>query len=153
MAATSYLRDTSQPRTPVTVGGALKAGFGLQKLHVGMTREECRAVFGDPNEVRSFKDGTFFQYLRLGFDLDFELGSKAKRLFFYRSGVQRHTEQCNVSFRGISFGSSADEIKVALGAPSETGRVGKKQWMLFNSGIQFDLDSRGRTEVIILFRP
>ena len=110
-------------------------------------------MFGDPNEVRSFKDGTFFQYLRLGFDLDFELGSKAKRLFFYRCGVQRHTAQCDVCFRKISFGSSVDQIKAALGAPSQTGRVGKKQWMLFDIGIQFDLDSKGRTEVIIVFRP
>jgi hypothetical protein len=153
VAATSYLRSTSHARVPAKVGGALRAGYGLPELHVGMTREECRAVFGDPDEVRSFKDGTFFQYLRLGFDLDFELGSKAKRLFFYRSGVQAHTEQCKVSFRKISFGSSTDEIKAALGAPSQAGRVGKKQWMLFGNGIQFDLDSRGRAEVIIVFRP
>jgi hypothetical protein len=118
-----------------------------------MTREQCRATFGDPDQVRSFDDSTFFQYFDFGFDIDFELGSKAKRLFFYRAGVQKHRGQCELSVKGkIGFGSPLAQVEQVLGVPSRTGYVGRKRWILFDSGIQFDFDARGRIEVIIVFR-
>jgi len=152
MAATTYLRHSSKPRVSTVLSGELRPGYGLPKLHLGMTREQCRAAFGDPDDVRSFPDGTFFQYLRRGFDIDYELGSKAKRLFFYRSGIQRHTAQCNVRYKDITFGTSAEQVKRLLGTPARTGHVGKKTWMFFDNGLQFDFDSRGKLEVLIVFQ-
>jgi len=149
---TSYLRNGDRSQLTDPVAGALKPGHGLPKLHVGMNREQCRNLFGDPDQVRSFKDGTFFQYLEQGFDIDFELGSRAERLFYYRAGVQKHRGQCAVTISGIGFRSTAGEIEKALGPASRTGTVGRKQWVLYDSGIQFDLDARGRVEVIVVFR-
>jgi hypothetical protein len=154
MPATQNVLHSTRPQITHQVSGALKSAYGIAPLRLGMTREQCRTTFGDPDQVRSFNDSTFFQYLALGFDIDFELGSKARRLFFYRAGVQKHEGQCEVSVKGIGFGSSLAHVEQVLGGvASRRGHVGKKLWILFESGIQFDFDARGRVEVIVVFRP
>ncbi|HEU5451961.1 MAG TPA: hypothetical protein VFU76_08250, partial [Terriglobales bacterium] len=66
---------------------------------------------------------------------------------------QKHVGQCDVSANGVRFGAHLQDITAAWGGPDRHGSVGKRRWMMYNKGVQFDLDTRGRIEVIIVFNP
>ena len=126
-------------------------GYGTVELHIGQTVDQVRDLLGEPESRKAFDDQFFLVYRRLGIDID--LGSTRStvlRLFFYKSGVEKHDRSAEVNLSGIEPGSSRDKVIRALGEPQRSGTALGKEWLWYSRGIQFDLVD-GKVAVIIIF--
>ncbi|MGA3052623.1 MAG: hypothetical protein ABSD63_00295 [Candidatus Korobacteraceae bacterium] len=139
-------------------GGHIIPGKGTRDLRIGQSMTDVELILGNPNEKRSLVDHFFYVYKSPGIDVDFGCSQWVKRLFFYDVNVEGHTKRAPVALDGIGFRTPKTKVINVLGKPQCEGgpvRVAnrKKTWIYYDSGLQFDFDSRDRVIIISVCDP
>ncbi len=147
---------TTQAR--LWAGGNLRPGIGATDLQVGLSIPEVERVLKTPDKKVRCKDQLFYVYGSQGIDVDFGASQRVETLLFFDANVEQHFHRAPVHLNGIKLGSTRSLVVEHLGRPDMEGgpvRVGRrlKSWIYYNSGVQFDFDSRNRVIIIMVFAP
>jgi hypothetical protein len=140
----------------------LKSGLGSQDICLGQTEKQVRSILGKPNSIiRRLKGSYFYVYNELGVDLDFaKSGGKVKIVFWYREGCQSHKGAQVITDRGIELGDTRSKVLNLYGIPDKQGGPlmlpnGRYsgEWFFYQEGIQFELGSDRKVDVISVCPP
>ncbi len=113
-------------------------------------------MLGPPDEQVPSGEELYYVYRSLGIDVLFGNSQQVNSVYFFDANVEHHSHAARVRLDGIELGSTRSQVISSLGQPdllggpvTVAGRV--KNWICYDSGVEFDLDARNRVTTIIIF--
>lgn len=90
------------------------------RLHDFEIRRFFRDIGGQPS-VQEEEDGTYYEFLRSGISLLFDLDSRLKAIHLYSSGRDEYSEYVGNVPGGLTFRDRKEEVIRKLGNPTRSG--------------------------------
>jgi len=130
-------------------------GKRISSAEVGMSLDRVLALLAGGYHQGEAAPGIHVYYWpHLGLSIVEQQG----RVISVRAAKQTSSDASGIEYRttnGVGQGSSAAEVKAALGEPARTDRSGPgQQWLIYRTqGVAFSLDDHANVNVVEVFQP